>query len=219
MQTSDAGDALPIRRRLMRMAAIAIPVSVAVVVIFVVTGVGGFRGGWLWAPVIAGAALAPVGWFGWGRHGGRVVATATVALGGIALGMWNSQAALLSHGRLRAEMDSIAVPASFVPSGDLPGGWSLCFDECTYYQRDWIVVASTDDAQAMATEAFAGDGFALGPWDTQPGTGSPLVKGHRGRLGLTVIVDTRRVLRGGDFAALGPGQVGVTAILDTFSAG
>ena len=33
-------------------------------VIFVVTGIGGFRGGWLWAPAIAAAALAAVGWWG-----------------------------------------------------------------------------------------------------------------------------------------------------------
>ena len=91
-------------------------------VIFVVIGIGGFRGGWLWAPAIAAPALAAVGWWGWGRGRGRLLVTVAVALVGIALGLWNSQEALLSHGRLRAAMSSIPVPRSYEHTADIAGG-------------------------------------------------------------------------------------------------
>jgi hypothetical protein len=166
--------------------------------------------------VVAAVAAAPVGWFGWGRYRGRAVAATILALGGIAFGTWNSQNAILSDGRLRAEMDSISVPPDFVASGDLPGGWSLCFDVCTNYERSWVVTASPEDAEATVTQVLEGQGFVLGPWDTQSSIGSPVVLGHRGRVGVTVMVQTKSVLRNGHDAPLGPGQVGVEVVLDTY---
>jgi hypothetical protein len=145
------------------------------------------------------------------------VAAATLALGGIALGMWDSQNAILSHGRLRAAMDSIPVPAGFEHTGDQAAGWSLCFDECTSYTRHWVAAGRAEDVQAQLREVLERDGFALGEWGNRhSGLGAGTAEGHRGRLRVIVGVDTRSAWKDGQRRSLAPDEVGVTATLETY---
>lgn len=215
--TTDVREQLPIRDRLLRTACVGMPVAAAVIAVFVVTGVGGFRGGWLWAPLVAAPALAAVGWLGWGRHRGRILAAAALALGGIAIGMWDSQNAVLSHGRLRAAMESISLPSGFEHTSDEANGWSLCFDECTSYTRYWVATGSAEDVQAQLADVLDRDGFALGEWGTRrSGLGTGTAEGHRGRLRVLVGVDTRWEWKDGQRLTLAPDQVGVAVILGTY---
>jgi hypothetical protein len=147
------------------------------------------------------------------------VAAATVALAGVSLGLWNSQVASFSHGRLHAEMSSIPVPADFAVRGpDEPGGWSLCFDECPSLTRGWTVDGDVGDVQARVTEVFESAGFLVGPWGRATGSGPLMAHGRRGRLGLILAVDTRWAVNG-RFESMEPGRVLVTATLETVTIG
>lgn len=162
--------------------------------------------------------MAAVGWRGWGQGRAQRLATVAAALCGLALGLWISQEAAMSHGRLRAAMDSVPVPANFEHTGDSLGGSSMCFDECPAYIREWIVAGDEETVQAQVRELLEGEGFVLGEWRT--GAGRPattVVEGHRGRLGVLVRVDTHRAWKHGEALSLAPGQVAVTAVLDTHS--
>jgi hypothetical protein len=206
---------LPARIRLVRVACFAGPVTVALLAAFVVTGVAGYRGGWLWASAIAAAAMAAVGWWAWGAGRGRVVATITVAVAGMLFGVWSAQEAILSHGRLRSAMDSLALPPTFEHTGDEANGASLCFDECTSFTRHWIAAGDVADVQAQLRQLLASQGFVL----EAPGTsrlGRDTVEGRRGRLRIVVGLDQRRAWRDGQLFSLPPGRVGVTATLDTY---
>lgn len=216
VETAATRESLPVRARLLRTVCFAGLVTVAVFAFFVITGVAGYRGGWLWASAIAAAAMAPVGWWGWGEGRRRVVATITVAVGGMLFGLWNSQEAILSHGRLRAAMDSVAMPPTFEHTGDLAGGWSLCADECTSYSRHWIAAGDAEDVQTHLRERLAAQGFVLKERGASP-LGRDVVDGHRGRLRIVVGVDQRRAWRDGVILPLAPGHVGVTAILETYT--
>lgn len=72
----------------------------------------------------------------------------------------------MSHGRLRAAMNSITAPANFEHTGDTAGGWSLCFDECPSLSRHWVVTGDIDDAMAQLRQMLEAEGFSLGEWDT-----------------------------------------------------
>jgi hypothetical protein len=217
--THSPGDGLPISRRVLRVVVLTGVATVGVGGVFLVTGIGGFRGGWLWASVFAGVALGGTAWLAWGRSQGRWVAAATVALAGVSLGLWNSQVASFSHGRLHAEMSSIPVPADFAVRGpDEPGGWSLCFDECPSLTREWTVDGDVGDVQARVTEIFESAGFLVGPWGRATGSGPLMAHGRRGRLGLILAVDTRWAVNG-RFESMEPGRVLVTATLETVTIG
>lgn len=212
--TAATRENLPVRARLLRTACFAGLVTVAIFALFVITGVAGYRGGWLWASAIAAAAMATVGWLAWGEGRGRVVAAITVAVGGMLFGLWNSQEAALSHGRLRAAMDSIAMPPDFEHMGEVLGGWSVCFDECPSYTRYWIAAGDAEDVQAQLRELLATQGFVLEQRGTN-GLGRDTVEGRRGRLRIVVDVDERRAWKDGELLTLAPGQVGITATVDT----
>lgn len=219
VETTEMREQLSVRTRIVRITAFAMPVTVILFAILVVTGIGGFRGGWLWAPAIAAPASAAVGWWGWGRGRGRPVATVAVVLSGIAFGLWISQESLLSHGRLRAAMNSIPVPTTFEYTGDTSGGWSLCADECPSYTRHWVAAGDAEEVQAQLREVLEDEGFVLGEWGTRrPQLGTATVEGHRGRLRVLVGVDTRWARNHYERLPLAPGQVGITAILETYSA-
>ncbi len=187
-------------------------------IVLLMSGIGGFRGGWLWAPAIAAPAMAAVGWWGWGQGRGQRPATVAAALCGLALGLWISQEAALSHRRLGAAMDSVPVPANFEHTGDSLGGTPMCFDECPFYVREWIVAGDEETVQAQVRELLEGEGFVVGEWRTGAGRSpTTVVEGHRGRLGVLVRVHTQRAWRHGQALTLGPGEVAVTAVLDTHS--
>ena len=71
--------------------------------------------------------------------------------------------------------------------------------------------------QARLQEILTGEGFVLGEWGThRAGLGTAMAEGHRDRLRVMVGVDARRAWRDGKPLTLAPGQVGVTAILETY---
>lgn len=204
--------------RLVRTGCFAVPVTMTLFIILVMSGIGGYSGGWLWAPAIAVPPMAAVGWWGWGQGRGQRVASAAVALCGLALGLWISQEAPMSHGRLRAAMNSIPVPANFEHTGDSPGGFSMCFDECPSYSRQWLVSGDEERVQDQIREFLEAEGFVLGEWRTGEGRlPTTAAEGHRGRLGVLVSIATHRAWRDGEALTLAPGQVAVTATLDTDS--
>ncbi len=216
--TTQTQEQLPVRARIMRTVCLAVPVTVVLFAIFVITGIGGARGGWLLAPAIAAPAMAAVGSAGWGRGRGRRVATATLAIGGIALGLWVAQESPLGSDRLRAAMSSISVPAGFERTGTVVGGNSMCFDECPSHSRSWTVVGDVEKVQAQLRLVLEREGFTLKDRDPSRETpGTAEIKDHRGRLGLHVEVDSRFVWRGDERLSAAAGQVGVTATLDTYS--
>ena len=133
-----------------------------VTVLIVVGGFGELGGGWLWAPSVAVAAMAALGWWGWGRGGGRLVASVTGALSELALAPWSAQEAQLSHRRLRAAMNSIPVPANFEHTDDLPGGSGMCFDECPVHTRQWLAAGDEETVRAQLRELFEGRASSSG---------------------------------------------------------
>jgi len=218
VEATETSEGRPVPIRLARITAFALPVAATLAVVLAVAGIAGFRGGWLWASAIAAPAMAAVGWWGWGRGRGRLVATVAVALGGIALGLWISQEASLSHGRLRAAMDSIPLPANFEPTGDVSGGSTLCFDECTNYTRHWLAAGDAEQVQTQLRQVLEGQGFVVGDWGGRwAGLGTATAEGHRGRLRVIVGVDTRWAWRHGEALTLSAGQVGVAAIFETYA--
>jgi hypothetical protein len=163
--------------------------------------------------------LGATGWLAWGQSRGRWVAAATVAVAGVSMGLWNSQVASFSHGRLHAEMNSVPVPADFDVRGpDEPGGWALCFDECPFLTREWTTDGDVDEVQERVTRIFEGAGFTVGPWGTEPGSRPLMAWGRRGRLGLILAVDTRWAVNG-RYESMEPGRVLVTATLETVTVG
>jgi hypothetical protein len=217
--TNSPTDGLPMSRRVLRVAVLSGAATVAVGGVFLVTGIGGFRGGWLWASSLAGVVLGGTAWLAWGRPRGRWVAAATVALAGVSMGLWNSQVAAFSHARLHAEMNSVPMPADFEVRGpDEPGGWSLCFDECPFLTREWTVNGDVEEVRDRVTEIFEGAGFTVGPWGIEPGSPPLMAHGSRGRLGLNLAVDTRWAVNN-RIESMEPGRVLVTATLKTDTTG
>ena len=198
--------------RMVRIACVAVAVMVMLIVAFM-SGIVGRRG-WVWAPAVAVPAM--VAWWGWGHGGGRLVATVTGALSELALVPWSAQEAHLSHGQLRAAMNSIGVPANFEHTGDLPGGSGMCFDECPVYTRQWLVTGDEETARAQLRELLEGEGFVVGDWVTdRPALGTATAEGHRGQMRVLVGIETERAWRDGRALTLAPGQVEVTVILET----
>jgi hypothetical protein len=160
--------------------------------------------------------MAAVGWWGRRHSRGGLVATVTGALSQLALGLWNAQEAHLSHGGLRAAMNSIRVPANFEHTGDIVGGSGMRFDECPVYTRQWLVTGDEDTVRAQLRELFEGEGFVLGDWGADsPALGTASSEGYRGRLRVLLGINTDGAWRGGKPLTLAPGQVEVTAILET----
>lgn len=215
--TTQRNEQLPVWTRLFRTACIAMPVAMPLSIFMAMSGVGGYRGGWLWAPAVAAPPMAAVGWAGWGRARGRRAA-AVLALGGLAFGGWISQEAALSHGRLRAAMNSITVPANFEHTGDTAGGWSVCFDECPSLSRHWVVTGDVDDAMVQLRQMLENEGFVLGDWDAaRSGNATATAEGHRGRLGVATSVGTLSVWKDGEWVKPLPGHVGLRVTLDTYT--
>ena len=182
--------------------------------LFVLTGINGLRGGWLWAPLIVVPPVAVLGWFGWGPARGRAVATSVLVLAGIAFGVWLSQEAIISHGRLKAEFDSLAMPRSFEVVSDEPGGVPMCFDVCTNHTRTFLASGSPEQLQARISQALREERFVVGAW--KPYYRDAIVRGHRGRLGLSVVV-ADWMFQDGRNTQLPPGQTRVTVTLNTYS--
>ena len=217
--TTQTHEDLGVWSRLLRTGCIAVPVAPAVLVVVAISGVGGYRGGWLWAPVVAAPPMAAVGWGGWGRARGRLAVTAVFALSGIAFGAWASQESDLSHPRLRAAMDSITAPANFEHTGDSAAGASVCFDECPSLTRFWVVTGDVDDAMAQLRRMLQVEGFVLGDWDTATRMDAAArARGHRGRLGVDARVGELWVWKDGKAVHPSPGQVGLSVTLDTYVA-
>ena len=201
--------------RALRIAGIAIPVAVGLFAFLYVFGIAGFRGGWLWAPLITTPPAALLGWFGWGPARGRRAATAIVVLLGVAYGVWFSENAILSHGRLRAEMNSIAVPAGFEKLGDEPGGVSVCLENCTDFTRRWRAPGSTQEVMSTMTALLRSEGFELRPPTRGGADASTSMYGRRGRLGIQLYVGQRAAADGR--APQAGGEAIVTVTLNTFS--
>jgi len=198
---------------LARTGAFSMPTLVGLAMVFFITGVGGYRGGWLWAPLITTPPLAAVGFWGWGPRRGRMAATAVLAGAGVALGVWFSQTSLLSAPRLRAAMDSLAVPEGYELLAEERGGWALCFDECTYFTRTFAVPGDSEEAKAALVEVLGRQGFTLGPW--RRSSGAEFIRGQRGRLGLAAYIDPRTGRHDGP-APLPPGNFEIHITLDTY---
>lgn len=214
VNTTNQTTTLSAYRRALRIAGIGMPVTTVLVFIFLVTGIPGFRGGWLWAPLIAAVPAAMLGWHGWGDASGRAAVTSVVVVLGIALGLWFSQEAVMSHGRLKAQFDALGVPESFEMVSDEPGGWSLCFDECTSHTRTFLAPGSPEELQAGVADLLGQEGFVVGEW--RPQYGNDVMRGHRGRLGIRVTV-ADWMFQDGRRTTLPPGQTHLTVTLDTYS--
>lgn len=87
MDSTRTQDTLTLPGRAARATVPAAVVAVALLFFFVVTGMNGFRGGWLWAILITTPAIMAAGWFGWGPHPARAPVTAVFAAAGIAFGL------------------------------------------------------------------------------------------------------------------------------------
>jgi hypothetical protein len=184
---------------------------------FVVTGINGFRGGWLWASLITTPAIMGVGWFGWGAHPARVPVTAVFAATGIAFGLFMSQEAVLSAGRLRAEMDAIKVPSGFEKVSDERNGIAMCFDECTSFTRTWVAPGSAEEVRTSVTRILEQQGFVFGPWRDRASLGGMTVRGHRGTLGALVSVSDWTWLSDGQRLSAPAGHAVVAVQLETYS--
>lgn len=184
---------------------------------FVLTGINGFRGGWLWATLITTPAIMAVGWFGWGPHPARVPVTAVFAAAGIAFGLWASQEAVLSAGRLRSEMGSIKVPSGFEKVSDQRNGIAMCFDECTSFTRTWVAPGSAEEVRTTVTRLLEQQGFVFGRWRDRGQLGGMNVRGHRGSLGAQVSVSDWTWLADGQRLTAPAGHVVVEVQLETYS--
>jgi hypothetical protein len=201
--------------RIVRIACVVVPVMVMFVVAFM-RGIGGHRFGLVWVPAVVVPAMAAFGWWGRGHGGGRLVATVTGALSELALGPCSAQEAHLSHGRLRAAMNSIRVPANFEHTGDIPGGSGMCFDEGPVLTRQWLVTGDEGRVRAQLRELLEGEGFVVGEWVTdRPALGTAAAEGRRGQVRVVLGIETDRAWRDGKPLTLAPGQVEVTVILET----
>lgn len=149
----------------------------------VVTGINGFRGGWLWAILITTPAMMGVGWFGRGPHPARVPVTAVFAATGIAFGLFMSQEAVLSASRLRAGMDAIKMPSGFEKVSDERNGIAMCFDECTSITPTWVAPGSPEEVRTTVARTLEQQGFVYGPWRDRGSIPGMKMLGHRGRLG------------------------------------
>lgn len=203
--------------RTARAAVPAAMVAGALMFFFVVTGINGFRGGWLWATLITTPAIMAVGWFGWGPHPARVPVTTLFAAAGIAFGLWASQEAVLSAGRLRSEMSSIKVPSSFEKVSDQRNGIAMCFDECTSFTRTWVAPGGPEDVRTTVVRLLEQQGFVFGPWRHRGQVGGMTVCGHRGRLGTQVSVSDWTWLSDGQRLTAPAGHVVVAVHLETYS--
>lgn len=216
-ETTQAPKQVPIRVGLVRVAGVTL-VGTAMSVLVVLTGVGPVRGGWLWVPAIATMLASGVGWWRWHVRG-RLFSSVALSLSRIALDRGDLQAAVLSHARLRAAMDSIPVPSTFEQTGDFSGGWSRCLDECTSYTRHWLAPGEVGEVRARLRGVLEGEGFVLREWSTtRRGFETATTDGHRDGLRVIVGVDTRWAWKDGALLTLAPGQVGITAILEPYSA-
>ncbi len=204
----------PAYKRAIRVVALGMPLVTGMFFFFVLTGINGYRGGWLWAPLIVVPPLALLGWFGWGPARGRAVATSFLGLLGIAFGVWLSQEAIISDGRLKAEFDSLAMPPGFELVSDERGGVPMCFDVCTNHTRTFLAPGSPEQLQASISQALHGERFVVGAW--KPYYRDAILRGHRGRLGISVVVADWR-FQDGRNTQLPPGQTLVTVTLDTHS--
>lgn len=145
---------------ILRMAIVAAFMSGALFFGFFFTGIGGFRGGWLWASVVAAGASGALAWEVWGPFPGQRAATAVLALLGVVFGLWISQVSTWSHGRLRAAMDSL-VPAGFVKVGDTQSGNAICFDVCNQVEGRWWAPGATGDVEEAVRQVLVRKGFTL----------------------------------------------------------
>ena len=205
--------ALPAYKRALRIAAIGVPVGIGLFAFLFVFAIGGMRGGWLWATLVTTPVGAVLGWFGWGPAGGRRAATAVVALLGLAFGLWMSANAILTTGRLRADMDSITMPAGFERGGDDPGGSNICFDVCNDLSRSWRATGTPEEVTVTVAARLRSQGFDLRPFARGGADPDTTMYGHRGRLGIHLHV---REPRAQDGSAAGNGVV-VEITLDTFT--
>lgn len=193
--------------------------ALATVPLFMVvyfTGVGGLRGGWLWAGAVSAAAGAGLGWLAWGAHPGRRAATAAVALAAVAFGTWVGQQSPWSTGRLRARMDAVAVPATWEKVEDTSGGNWLCWDVCTSLGRRWVAPGTADEVRAQVSDVLARQGFTLGPW-RQGSQGRELLGRtvRRGPLRGWVGVEPRWVQKDLEHLPLPEGHVSVELIVES----
>ena len=206
---------LTLPRRAARATLPAAVVAVALFFLFVVTGINGLRGGWLWAILITTPAIMAVGWFGWGPHPARVPVTAAFAAAGIAFGLYMSQEAVLSAGRLRSDMDGIRVPSGFEKVGDQRNGMAICFDACTSFTRRWVAPGDAEEVRSTVTSIFEQQGFVFGPW-RHGRLGGMDVRGHRGRLEANVSVSDWTWLPDGQRLTAPAGHIVVEVHLETY---
>ena len=217
MDSTRAQDTLTLPGRVARATVPAAVVACALFFFFVVTGINGFRGGWLWATLITTPALMAVGWFGWGPHPARLPVTTVFAAAGIAFGLFMSQESVLSAGRLRSEMDGITVPSGFEKVGEERNGMAMCFDACTSFTRTWAAPGSAEEVRTAVTRIFEQQGFVFGPWRDRGQLGGMNLRGHRGRLEAQVSVSDWTWLSDGQRLTAPAGHVVVAVHLETYS--
>ncbi len=185
--------------------------------VFMLTGVGGFRRGRLWAPAIAAAALGTAARFTWERPAGRKSAVAVLAAFGVVYGSGVPDRSIVSFGVLRDEMDAL-FPVDYDLVGDSEGGMWLCFDTCPGLSRTWIAPGNIETARAAFDDLLRQKGVTLGPWAPARFGGGVEAEGHRRRVEVAVhVTDRPFTLPTGERVAIAAGQVAVTASLETYS--
>jgi hypothetical protein len=90
-----------------------IATTLILLVFYLYVGVSGLRGGLLLSLLAAVPLTTVVGLVTWGAHRGRIAAVATFTLWGTLLGVWGGTDAPWAPGRLRTEMRTIEVPATY----------------------------------------------------------------------------------------------------------
>lgn len=216
MQTATGMGDHPLGTPLGRIALLGLPLSATLFAAFWLTGLPGYRLGWLSAPAVAGVALGAFGWLAWGRQGGRVAAATVLAAVGIVGGRWFADNSILSEGVLRAELN--ALPLEYDVADESASGNALCFSVCTQLGRTWIVPGDVEAARAEFGERLRSEGFVLGPWKPEIwGQNGVMAKGHRGRLAARVsVVDSPYTWVGRERLPIPPGHVEVTVLLGTY---
>ena len=192
--------------------------ALAVFVLLFITGVGGFRGGWVPAGLLGGGTGAVAAYLAWTRPDGRIAAIAALTLAGIAWGLFVADHTPLSRGRLHSAMNSVSVPAEFQKVVDSDGGIAVCFDQCPFFARTWIVSGTMADAEAAVSRILAAEGFTLGQWRGEfPGTSDNRgTEGRRGRLQVSVRLNDSRVDGPGyERVPVPAGRVGVRVTLSS----
>jgi hypothetical protein len=200
---------------LARTGAIAAVGAFGVFLFLGLSGLGGVRGGWFWAAAVAATTGGLIGWWGWGARQGRTAVAAALGIAGIGFGLYMAQQSPLSHGRLRAEMDRIAVPPDFRKVDDRAGGWSMCFDVCPNLTRAWLVPGDAEEVEATAKRVFERQGFTMGEWGPDPVHGAVSAEGRRGRLRVFLTLRADRMPAGTEMVAVPAGHVSVDATLQS----